>query len=671
MRKNYLFVMLAAVMLLAASCSNKELAGVQIHRDAPVTFVAQLPEGLQNRTRAFGDGATATTLSYFVYDENWVYLPELSGERSVALVDLKANVELKLVNGKTYNVVFWADAGEDNSPYTFDTAAGTVAMNYEEAPANAENRDAFVQVVELAVNGGSVQTVHLQRPFAQINIGTTDWAEVEKSDNVSITKTSVSVDAYSTFAFNGKLAKGETTAAFTLADMPGTDEAFPNSELGVDKYLSMNYILTSTEKSLVDITIGYDDTDVPSRTFTQVPVQRNYRTNIYGILITSDNDFKVEIKPEFDGDYDYKPTIDLSSGGAAVANCYIVSEAGKYKFPATYKGNETTPSIENISSVEVLWESFGTSEAPNVNDLVSEVSYNAEDGYVTFTASSLEGNSVIAVKDAAGTILWSWHIWMTDAPKDQVYNNNAGTMLDRNVGATSAIPSDGVLTHGLLFQWGRKDPFLGSASTTESIQAASTLTWPAPVASTNYSTEINIDYAVANPTTVIYQDNGYQDWLSPDFAPGTTSGSSAYYRANYNERWKSQKTIYDPCPAGYRVPDGSSTISNVWNNAVAGVSVTYDDYSAEGANKGIDFSKTTPALVDEGPCWYPATGDLSQFNGLIEKVGEHVYYWTCMPYQEGRVAAGVIYFYPKNNLNLKSGWNYRSYGIAVRCIKES
>ncbi len=643
MRKNYLFVMLAAVMLLAASCSDKELAGVQIHREAPVTFVAQLPDGLQNRTRAFGDGTTATTLSCFVYDEEWSYIDDLSSVRNIALENLKANVELKLVNGKKYNVVFWADAGE-TSPYTFDTATGTVNMNYENAPANAENRDAFVQVVELEVNGGSVQTVHLQRPFAQINIGTTDWAEVEKSDNVSITKTSVSVvDAYSTFAFNGKSAEVPVTASFVLADMPGTDEAFPNSELGVDKYLSMNYILTSTEKSLVDITIGYDDTDVPSRTFTQVPVQRNYRTNIYGILITSDNDFDVEVKAEFAGEEIYPPTIDISSGGTAVANCYIVSEAGKYKFPATYKGNETTASIEksSIASAEVLWESFGTSTAPNVKDLISEVSYNAENGYVTFTASSKKGNSVIAVKDADGTILWSWHIWMTDAPQDQVYNNGAGIMMDRNIGALSVTPSDGVLTYGLLYQWGRKDPFcVYHKGTTNNGN------WK------RVSMKLSPEDVATAPMTLVEPSGGTVYWYS---------GEDVY------DLWKSEeKTVYDPCPVGYRMPKGGP--DGVWSTAFGSSDEdTYPVWDSE--NYGYDLGGTEDGvkhLASDG-CWYPAAGFKFPFmgSGTANRTSEGAV-WSATKSSSGHAYRFHI---TKSKVDPNSN-EMHNMGNSVRCIKE-
>ena len=165
-----------------------------------------------------------------------------------------------------------------------------------------------------------------------------------------------------------------------------------------------------------------------------------------------------DVKDFITYDLDVSSAIDLSL--AASANCYIISEAGLYKFK-TVKGNSTT-SVGSVASASILWETFGTDTAPEPSDLISGVCY--KDGYIAFkTADTFkEGNAVIAAKDASGNILWSWHIWLTDQPQAQVYNNDAGTMMDRNLGATSATPGD-VGALGLLYQWGRKDPFLGSS----------------------------------------------------------------------------------------------------------------------------------------------------------------------------------------------------------------
>ena len=230
---------------------------------------------------------------------------------------------------------------------------------------------------------------------------------------------------------------------------------------------------------------------------------------------------------------------DLSVDGSA--NSYIVSEAGYYSFRAV-KGN-STESVGEVASVEVLWETFGTDTAPKVGDLVNNVAY--ADGNIEFIATEKKGNALIVAKDAEGKILWSWHIWMTDKPEDHVYYNNAGTMMDRNLGATSAEPGK-VETLGLLYQWGRKDPFLGASSISSSTRARSTTNWSTSDFKDN--SHRTIAYAQENPTAFILFSQSNFDWYY--------TGSSEVD----NTRWQSEKTIYDPCPPGYRVTDGGENV---------------------------------------------------------------------------------------------------------------
>ena len=173
---------------------------------------------------------------------------------------------------------------------------------------------------------------------------------------------------------------------------------------------------------------------------------------------------------------DWSPAVDLSVSGTA--NCYIVSQSGLYKFKPAEGCSEV--SIGDILDVEVLWETFGTAETPNVGQLVEVAAYENE--FICFKVPEpyLEGNAVIAAKDNSGKILWSWHIWLTDKPSEQIYYNDAGTFMDRNLGATTAEVGD-VGALGLLYQWGRKDPFLGSSSISENVYACSTIEWPSEV----------------------------------------------------------------------------------------------------------------------------------------------------------------------------------------------
>ena len=330
---------------------------------------------------------------------------------------------------------------------------------------------------------------------------------------------------------------------------------------------------------------------------------------------------------------------DLSNSGRA--NCYIVSENGSYKFP-TVKGN-SSDSVGDVKSVEVLWESFGTSTSPEVGDLIKSVSYS--DGYITFqTADTFkEGNAVIAARNASGTILWSWHIWLTDQPGKCVYANNAGTMMDRNLGATSATPGD-VGALGLLYQWGRKDPFLGSSSISSSVEAKSTITWPSAVSSS--SSRGTVAYATEHPTTIITGNSDNEDWYY--------SGSSS----TNNTRWRSTKTIYDPCPAGWHVPDGGSY--GVWNKA--GFPEGENAHTYDSHCKGMIFGSgiSSPAT------WYSAAGFRDENDGSLAGVGYGGYYWSVTPqskYAHGLSVVHIGYVAPTT-------FTSRANGRSVRCLQE-
>ena len=320
---------------------------------------------------------------------------------------------------------------------------------------------------------------------------------------------------------------------------------------------------------------------------------------------------------------------DLSYNGTA--NCYIVSQSGLYKIK-TVKGNDENQILTNAKTPELLWETFGTDEVPSRKDLISAVCY--KNGYLIFqTANTFrKGNAVVAVKDSKGTILWSWHIWLTDKPQEHIYKNNAGTMMDRNLGATSATAGD-VGALGLLYQWGRKDPFLGSSSISESIEAESTIVWPLPIDS---STKGTTQYSIAHPTTFII---------------GWSEGSI----------WQSEKNIYDPCPVGWRVPDGGD--DGVW--ATAGFDNTDYDFK----NEGIHFSIISPSLT-----WYPASGERSyvweEGTAVLNSVGVDAYYWSSTDYNS-RSAYLLTFGYNGFKECYVTVSNIAGYGSgrSVRCLK--
>lgn len=299
MFKKIMSVFAIATMMIATSCSNDEFDSPQSGDEATVSFTAQLPSGLQSKSRAYrkalGDGTTATTLSYAVYEVSnnggWNLLSGLGGEQTI---NMATTVSLRLVNGNEYAVVFWADA--ENSIYTFDAAGMKVVANYTNALSNDEKLDAFYAVEKFKVTGSSLnKTVYLKRPFAQLNIGTADLAAASAAGH-AVAKAGITVKTYNTLNFENGSVEGEAEVNFGLADFSGLGQ-FPVD--GGYEYLTMNYLLMPADKKADNaITISYDNAQ--DRTFQNVPLQRNYRTNIYGNLLTSQSDFNVEIKPDFD-----------------------------------------------------------------------------------------------------------------------------------------------------------------------------------------------------------------------------------------------------------------------------------------------------------------------------------------------------------------------------------
>ena len=324
-------------------------------------------------------------------------------------------------------------------------------------------------------------------------------------------------------------------------------------------------------------------------------------------------------------DEDTKVYTDLSAAGTA--NCYLIQGEGDYKFKAVIGNTDAT--VGNVKTVEVLWESFGTDEMPNVGDLIASVSY--KNGYIRFSTPEnfRDGNAVIAAKNSKGTILWSWHIWCAEEGfEGQVYYNDAGTMMDRNLGATSATPGE-VGALGLMYQWGRKDPFLGSSSISSLVLAVSTGTW-------NITSGGSAAKAETNPMTF------YTDMFLPD------------------ESWESTKTVYDPCPAGWRVPEGGG--DGVWAKALgssASVSLLFDS-----SKRGINF---TGAYGDSECIWYPNSGFRNYSDGGLNNVNYGGYSWSCSPDESYSDHAFSLYctgdVYP-------SWHDIRSYGYPVRCLQE-
>lgn len=348
-------VAMSALMLMATSCADDQTSDLKAGAESTVTITAQLPGDMG--TRAFADGKKATELHYAVYEKGTTTPLEVckkadgtkGQEGTATMTDLKTTISLQLTTGKEYDFVFWADAPGDNV-YTFNSENQTVTVNYANAENNTDNLDAFFgQKKALKVSGNMSITQELRRPFAQINIGTDDF-DAAAAAGYTVSESTIGVATYKTLNLLSGEVSDPVTATFVKKPIPTEDSKFSVNSKDY-KYLSMSYVLVPKDKETVDIAFDYTLTN---RTFTNVPVQRNYRTNIYGSLLTNTADFNVEIVPRFN-DPDYNNNVITASTQTELAtaaqtpNAVIkLKENTTYTLPAdvaegvTFSGDETT-----------------------------------------------------------------------------------------------------------------------------------------------------------------------------------------------------------------------------------------------------------------------------------------------------------------------------------------
>lgn len=218
------------------------------------------------------------------------------------------------------------------------------------------------------------------------------------------------------------------------------------------------------------------------------------------------------------------------------ANTYIVSSSGTYCIDATTKGNggldpltgTTATKINGIAGVKVLWELYSQGRAIKYNASEYDVFYCGGNIFFSSPDTFVPGDACVAVVDSDGNILWSWLIWATPAPGTMTYNTK--TFMDRNLGAINV----GNCMRGFLYEWGRKDAF----SAANGGYSQYTFIPDAATVFSDVKDNKTMQYAISNPTIYIWK------------------GGSWMLESEYTAKpWRDDvKTIYDPCPIGWRVP---------------------------------------------------------------------------------------------------------------------
>ena len=353
-----IFKTLSASVLMAlalTACQKEEFGGNEA--EGIYTFEVSA-DNIATKAAIDRDG-NGTAVNRFIME---VYLAKTTGELVLLDRQVKAptaaspkstSFNLTLIKDQEYKVLFWADKGNDAmEDLYYKTTDNLQNVSFLDAARTGNNDalDAFskMEVITRAESkAGFSKSVKLTRPFGQINFITTDIPAIRAlSGGSAFLPTDVKVSYVTCTGFNVLTQTGtgsediEYTAPVYSAMDPATNPA---------KYtLSMDYMLTATSdretRNLVKLTAlanGYELTTVEVANY---PVQRNYRTNIIGKILTGDVTFNITIDPIYDGEYNnYLASSNEDITNAISAGVTTISlTPGTYIIPDDAKGKTLT-----------------------------------------------------------------------------------------------------------------------------------------------------------------------------------------------------------------------------------------------------------------------------------------------------------------------------------------
>ena len=513
--------------------------------------------------------------------------------------------------------------------------------------------------------------------------------------NTSLTRNSEKTNTTGTHT---TITAGKITSSIISGDVIGS-AIVPLQNFGGEKNdESQNNVITIT------LTDGRSFSYKPATSVAlSAGMEYTYTLTIIGNKITgslSVSEFSSEDKPISFTDYfdylaDLKTRAYLGSSGAPhdlsydyngqmnTANCYVVTHPGYYKFPLVY-GNAikngasnanaygsstfvnhlgkkiTDPYIYNnkddnennlvANSAELVWQ--------DAEYLIKNIGLSSDKHYIQFEITKeniQQGNAVIAVKDENSKIMWSWHIWVTNK---NVYETQAVTASNKTLmfmpfplGWNDSTPAPTCT----FYQWGRKDPFPPSdgSSLTSTIDkkvykyddSGNSITencW------SQSNSQATIATSVLNPST-FYCFNG--NWCSPSSNELWNVGEDD----NNVDFETITKSVYDPSPAGFRLPETAAFTGFTTNGANYGpIKGTWNN-----TTKGYTFTNGVET-------YWQACGYRAYNSGSLNYVGSNGYYWSAGP---SNTTYGRNLSFNSSDVNPQS-YNNRALGFSVRPVSE-
>jgi len=363
------------------------------------------------------------------------------------------------------------------------------------------------------------------------------------------------------------------------------------------------------------------------------------------------------------------------------ANCYVIKETGKYKFPIAYgaavkNGAANTEAYTNngganshdfvnylgnvISSPYV--ETDTAKQAASVQISIADTENAVTDlqivdgddcRYVKFTVPSLPptgANAVISVKDSDGIIMWSWHIWLWSDDLSVVEITNATNVkykiLPVNLGSKWDEDTKEHIKNWF-YQFGRPTPLLCPSAYNATTDHASygVLSY----AAASIASAINL--GIQNPTT-LYESNStyYHNWFKSNSAATFNLWDAACAVAGNSDN-NVVKTIYDPCPVGFKMPNGNTFTFFSTSNVIGSFA------------NGWKFKRYSDDTVG---IFFPASGFRTSNEGLLDHVGSRGSSWLS---SSNDLSFAYRLYFTSNNVSPRQN-NYRAYGFSVRPVQD-
>ena len=413
MKKNLLSMFALASMVFASSCSQEEVISQSTGNEVKVTFTTELRNDVKSRTVG-DDTDNIDQLIFAVYDEMGNELPELrqsthptedGAKKAITLTSdgtqKKATIEVVLVKGQTYSFAFWAQ-NQDFEAYTFDPETKEVSVSYDDRKANQREADAFFKgITNHKVTGTFTMDVTLKRPFSQVNFLTSqeDIINARKANfDPSQSKIVVKNVAKTLNVLTGEVSDFvNSEVTFDFENLLFENGAIESTEIhgvsGEWKYLATAYFLpqNKSEETKINATMDIKAADankaITQIVATDITAQRNYRTNIYGKLLTSNGTFNVVVDPGFEENGDHN----VESGVYDVTSSTLGTLLGKNK-------NLEGDLVYNVS---------GLSETASVS---VEIPAGTKASSLTLNFTDVMDNATMVVENAsngdyAGTVI--------------------------------------------------------------------------------------------------------------------------------------------------------------------------------------------------------------------------------------------------------------------------